>query len=103
MLDFFIKQKGIDKYGVGLMQGLYEVGDKLYNMHHEFLQGKYDSVEELRKMRDWFGEEYKIGELVAVYLELKSHSKMPYFLKVALQYQPARIVHLKSIFSTLAS
>ncbi|KAI3962501.1 hypothetical protein MKW92_031999, partial [Papaver armeniacum] len=46
------------KYGTGLMQGLNEVGDKLCNLHQEFLQGKYDSVEELRKTRYWMGEDY---------------------------------------------
>ncbi|RZC67058.1 hypothetical protein C5167_010748 [Papaver somniferum] len=57
------------KYGIGLMQGIYEmlmysvcnskqVGGKLYNLYQEILQGKYDSIEELRKTTSWFGEDY---------------------------------------------
>ncbi|XP_026394279.1 uncharacterized protein LOC113289278 [Papaver somniferum] len=75
MLDFFIIQKEPHdvksvrsrvielvriyfKYGIGLMQGIYEVGGKLYNLYQEILQGKYDSIEELRKTTSWFGEDY---------------------------------------------
>ncbi|KAI3859235.1 hypothetical protein MKX03_034639 [Papaver bracteatum] len=75
MLDFFILQKEPHdvksvcsrvielvriyfKYGIGLMQGIYEVGEKMYNLYQEILQGKYDSIEELRKTASWFGEDY---------------------------------------------
>ncbi|KAI3989165.1 hypothetical protein MKX01_033201 [Papaver californicum] len=62
MFDFFIQQKAIVviyfQYGAGIPQGISQVADKLYNLHQEFLQGKYDSVEELRKTRDWIAEEF---------------------------------------------
>ncbi|KAI3914417.1 hypothetical protein MKW92_053208, partial [Papaver armeniacum] len=34
------------------------VGEKLYNLYQEILQGKYDSIEELGKTASWFGEDY---------------------------------------------
>lgn len=36
---------------------LMEVGDKLFNLHQDLLQGKYDSVEKLGKTLTWIGED----------------------------------------------
>ncbi|KAI3895708.1 hypothetical protein MKW98_025499, partial [Papaver atlanticum] len=46
------------KFGAGILQGIYEVGGKLYNLYQEILQGNHDSVEELEKTTSWIGEEF---------------------------------------------
>ncbi|KAI3951307.1 hypothetical protein MKW92_022132, partial [Papaver armeniacum] len=33
------------------------VGDKIFNLHQDLLQGKYDSVEKLGKTLTWIGED----------------------------------------------
>ncbi|KAI3850603.1 hypothetical protein MKX03_011422, partial [Papaver bracteatum] len=33
------------------------VGNKLFNLHQDLLQGKYDSVEKLGKTLTWIGED----------------------------------------------
>ncbi|KAI3884419.1 hypothetical protein MKW92_015786, partial [Papaver armeniacum] len=45
-------------FGAGILQGINEVGGKLFNLYQEILQGKYDSVEELGKTTSWIGEEF---------------------------------------------
>ncbi|KAI3883175.1 hypothetical protein MKW92_041360 [Papaver armeniacum] len=45
------------KYMMGKNPSMLEVADKLFNLHQDILQGKYDSVEELRKTLSWIGED----------------------------------------------
>ncbi|KAI3955835.1 hypothetical protein MKW98_006195 [Papaver atlanticum] len=45
------------KYTIGKNLSMLEVADKLFNLHQDFLKGKYDPVEELRKTLSWIGED----------------------------------------------
>ncbi|MCL7047957.1 hypothetical protein MKW94_027823 [Papaver nudicaule] len=73
ILDLFIRHKEpfcVDSVGTRLneivrtyitysvkLQGVLQVAEKLCNLYQEFLQGKYDSVEELGQTSSWIEEE----------------------------------------------